>query len=237
MLKPPLPALASKTKGKLELLRILRAAIPQHVVLLLDSLDRMADIERFRRVVHQDVRALKAAGVGLVLVGPTRVLYGPDRAIADAFDHFTQQPAVDVSPGGAGQQFLLRVLRKRADEQTLPDPSCAAVARASGGVMRDLMALARRAAEEAYIDGAKAIEPSHVERAVDAFGRTMMLGLREPEIATLQRLREKAQFVPLSDDDIALLETRRVLEYAGPPRRFAVHPAIEALLAAVSKAA
>lgn len=237
VLEPPLPAFAPGTQEKLIFLRTLRAAITPHVVLILDSLDRMTDVDRFRRVVHQDVRALKAARVGLVLVGPARVLYGPDRAIADVFDHFTQQSAVDVTPASEGHGFLLRVLRKRASADMLPDPSCERLARASGGVMRDLMSLARRAGEEAYVEGSDVIKPKHVEAAVDAFGRTMFFGLRKPEIDKLQQLRTRGQFVPTTDDDIALVETRRVLEYVGPPSRFAVHPCIEALLAALAKAA
>ncbi len=240
LLSPPLPPFNETTETYLRALGVLRSALPRetpHIVLLLDSLDRLSDTARFRAIVEQDARALARAGIGLVLVGPSTVLYGPERAITSVFDHFYHQSSVDVAPGQAGRDFLVRVLRKRAEEDILPTPVCEAIAAWSGGVMRDLLALARRAGEEAYLQGADAISIEHVERAADGFGRTMMLGLRDNEIAVLQHLRKTGKFVPTSDELIALLETRRVLEYTGASARFAVHPTIAPLLASLASAA
>ena len=74
----------------------------------------------------------------------------------------------------------------------------------------------------------------HVESAADAFGRSLMLGLGTDEINALQRLRSQSTFVPTSDKDIALLVTRRVLEYGSGVRRYAVHPTIAPLLEQLS---
>jgi hypothetical protein len=58
-----------------------------------------------------------------------------------------------------------------------------------------------------------------------------MQGLRVGEIEVLQRVRRHGTFVQTSEEDLALLMTRRVLEYrdSGSPR-YAVHPTIEPLL-------
>ena len=105
--------------------------------------------------------------------------------------------------------------------------------RYSGGVLRDLMALAHLACVEAYLDGADVVFPSHAESAIDAFGRKHMQGLRAEEIEVLERVRAKQTFVHTSEDDLALLMTRRVLEYRSNGRpRYAVHPTIVPFLAA-----
>ena len=57
-----------------------------------------------------------------------------------------------------------------------------------------------------------------------------MLGLDTEEIRVLQRVASSGAFVPTSDKDLALLVTRRVLEYGAGRTRFAVHPTIVPLL-------
>ena len=71
-----------------------------------------------------------------------------------------------------------------------------------------------------------------MKTAIDTFGRKHLQGLRPPELEILQRVRANGSFLHTSEDDLALLMTRRVLEYrGGGPVRYAVHPAIERLLA------
>jgi hypothetical protein len=170
------------------------------------------------------------AGVGVVLVGPLRSLYGADRSVVDRFDYFYHQPAIDAQQDGAAIAFLVGVLRARADADILPDPSCHRLAEHSGGVLRDLITLAQAAGEEAYLDGADRISQDHVEAAADAFGRKHLLGLGPDELEVLQRVRTKGIFVRTSDKDLALLVTRRVLEYQNGRARYAVHPTIRPLL-------
>jgi hypothetical protein len=201
-----------------------------HIVVLFDSLDRISDATIFDSVVQQDVAALRQAGVGVVLVGPLRCMYGTDRTIVDRFDYFYSQPCVDGQQDAAGFDFLLRVLRARADAAILPDASCRRLAEYSGGVLRDLITLAQAAGEEAYLTGTDTITEDHVEVAADAFGRKHLLGLGPDELEVLQRVRTKGIFVQTSDKDLALLVTRRVLEYQNGRPRYAVHPTIRPLL-------
>jgi hypothetical protein len=57
----------------------------------------------------------------------------------------------------------------------------------SGGVLRDLIALAQLACVEAYMGEPEAIGLYQANSAIDTFGRKHMQGLRPEEIEVLQR--------------------------------------------------
>jgi len=199
-------------------------------VALFDSLDRTSNREGFTRLVEQDIAALRRCRIGVVLIGPIRSLEGFGRLEVDRFDKLHMQAPVDVEQDPAGREFLFRVLRARADESLLPDGAVHGVVAASGGVLRDLISIAKAAGDEAYLAGADQITPNHVAAAIDAFGRSMMVGLQPTDITTLKHLRSGGGFVWTSDDDVTLVATRRVLQYPGPPARYQVHPAIASLV-------
>jgi hypothetical protein len=234
LLIPPEPPLDGDLPLRIEALQKLILAVrsvqaKHHIVLLIDSLDRVTDLDAFSTVVMSDVRALRDAGVGIVLVGPLKVLFGTHRHIADRFDHAYHLPAVDTSKLN-GPAFLSEVLRLRAPSGILSEPAIADLARLSGGVLRDLIGLAQASVDEAYISGSDSVTSDHVATAADAFGRSLMLGLGADEVEVLQRVRQSGAFIQTSDKDIALLVTRRVLEYGDGHARYAVHPTIEPLL-------
>jgi hypothetical protein len=237
VLVDPEAPLPSRFRELIDPLRTLRAAYPgdgKHVVFLFDSLDRIPDPARFREAVEHDLRVLKAAGIGVVVVGPIRFMVGTDRAIADLFDqtHFVR--AHDPM-SAAGLAFLSQVLRARAEPDALPDACLAPLARASGGVMRDLIALAKRAGQEAYAVGHDAITPDDVSTAVDAFGRSLAVGLDDDEVKKLQHVQKGKGFVIRGERELSLLETGRILLHG--ENRFAVHPALAPLLEAIPEAA
>ena len=205
-----------------------------NVVLLMDSLDRSPDLQAFGAVVANDIRGLQQLGLGVVVVGPLRVLFGQNRPLTERFDHTYYVSPVDVGDE-AGPSFLKEVLWRRIPKNMLAPEAANRLASYSGGVLRDLLSLARSAGEEAYVGGADNIGLDHVDGAVDAFGRSMMVGLDDAELKTLQRLRTSGTFVASSDKDIALLVTRRVLEYQNGRSRYSVHPAIAPLLESLAK--
>jgi hypothetical protein len=203
----------------------------KHVIVLLDGLDRITDMGAFEQVVEHDVKALVALGIGVVLVGPLRSLYGIDRTIEQHFARLHYQPWVDPSSDLSAQGFLGEIMRKRLPTDAIDDPGLEALVRASGGVVRDLVALAQLACLEAYLDGPDQIGSAQVEAAIDSFGRQHLQGLRADELEVLQRVRTKGTFVQTSEDDLALLMTRRVLEYRnGSRHRYCVHPTIDRFL-------
>jgi hypothetical protein len=206
----------------------------RHLVVLLDGLDRMTDVQAFDQLVANDIKAMIGLGIGVVLVRPLRTLYGLDRTIVQRFESFHHQPWIDVDASPEGHAFLVDVLRRRVLEDMVSGDSIEALVRASGGVLRDLLALAQAACVEGYLSGAEQIGAHEVAAAVDTFGRKHLQGLRPAEIEVLQRVRTKGSFVQTSEDDLALLMTRRVLEYRNPSAvRYAVHPTISDLLASL----
>jgi hypothetical protein len=202
-----------------------------HLVVMLDGLDRMTDMTSFEQLVIHDVKALSSLGIGVVLIGPLRVLYGLDRTISERFDSLHYQPWLDVKQGPDSRMFLHDVLRKRVPEQAFSDLAIDELVFASGGVLRDLLTLSQAACVETYLGGTERVEGAQVAAAVNMFGRKHLQGLRPAELEVLQRVRTNGSFVQTSEDDLALLMTRRVLEYRkqGQPR-YEVHPAIEKLL-------
>lgn len=217
-----------------ELLGAIRLRV-RYLVVMLDGLDRLSDLQAFDQLVAHDVRMLSSLGVGAVLVGPLRALYGLDRVLTQRFDSFHHQPWIDVTANPAGRGFLVGVLRRRAGG-FLDEPGIDALVDASGGVLRDLLSLAQSALVGAYMDGGDRVGSQEVADAVDAFGRKHMQGLRPAEIDVLQRVWKHGTFVHASEDQLALLMTRRVLEYRDRNRpRYTVHPTIHHLLQDLEK--
>jgi hypothetical protein len=103
--------------------------------------------------------------------------------------------------------------------------------------MRDLIALAKRAGEEAYSVGHEHILAEDVERAVEVFGRNLAIGLDDDEVKLLRHLRRKGGFVIRGDRELSLIETRRVLPYSVDLGRWVVHPALAPLLDQIPEAA
>jgi hypothetical protein len=169
----------------------------------------------------------------VILVGPQTALYGVRRTALDRVDRTWYLPTVDVQNDARGQAFLRNVLRARDAECLIPDDALDRLAFLSGGVLRDLIALTQAAGEEAYVDGADRVEVRHVETAAEVFGRKQLVAIDSHDLAVLQRVRQKGTFVQTSEKDLALLATRRVLEYSNGQARFAVHPTIEPLLAQI----
>jgi hypothetical protein len=103
-------------------------------------------------------------------------------------------------------------------------------------VLRDLLSLAQSALVEAYMGGAERAGLHEVDDAIESFGRKHLQGLRSGELEVLQRVRARGSFVQTSEEDLALLMTRRVLEYrAANQPRYAVHPTIDDLLRALAE--
>jgi Cdc6-like AAA superfamily ATPase len=217
----------------------LKAAKP-HLVLLFDSLDRLTDMDAFGKLIEQDIEALRKLGIGVVLAGPLRMMYGAHRlVITERFeDNFYPQMAVDVMRDEQGRRFLIEVLHKRVPPAVLPDEVCLRLVESSGGVLRDLISLTRASVEGAFRAGSQRVEASHAETAARAFGGRFLFGLRKHEIDTLLRLQKTGIFIGSSDDELALVTTQRILAYAGEGGswRYAIHPTLVPLLSQLKEA-
>ena len=218
-----------------------------YLIVLLDSLDRISNMEAFGALIEADLRLLQKAGIGVVLTAPLLSLYGQYRPLLDRFDHIVAVRPLDVETDPQAVEFLAQVLAARDPEGLLTPPIRRLLAESSGGVLRDMLVLCTDAARSAYMAGADHIDEAHVRAAAFQLGRTRWLGLSHRDIDILRRLAKPplisrslvepgrlgpSLYAPSTDDELALLMTRRILEYAqdGQPPRFVVHPVLRPLL-------
>lgn len=227
----------------------LLSALDRSVVALLDGLDRAPVSPALRQMVYKDVEALQQAAVGVVMVGPQALhSIGRFEQLKERFTAFHLHGAVDIG-NDAGKSFLDQVLSSRAPEGLLPQPSRNAIIRWCGGTLRDLLGLARSAGEEAYANGADAVQVEHVSAAADRFGRGLLLGATQPVIdrlLTLKRVtniepkdgfRAEVHFTAATEADLELLAHRLLVEVPGPTVRYYLHPTIIPLLTGLRKSA
>jgi hypothetical protein len=215
-------------------LRELAVGEGSHAIFAFDSLDRLAEPQRFSDAVKHDLPVLAAAGIGTIVVGPVRYSIGFDRSVHDLFDSVKVVPSVDTR-AGEGRAFLARVLRARDAHGMLPDNVLPKFVEASGGVLRDLMALAQRAGEEAYSRGREAVIEEDVTVAISVLGDALAFGIDDAVLVVLKRLDETTQFVIRGETELALIDQRRVLNIG--TGQWAVHPALLPKLRAITGAA
>jgi len=233
-LKPPAkPAL--RFQSLVEPLRVLREAggANQNVIFIFDSLDRLESSARFRDAVEHDILILGRAGIGTVVVGPMRFGLSPSRSIAE---HFAEIHVVQTANANSaeGLAFLAQVLRSRASVEIMPDGSLVEIARASGGVLRDLLSIATRAAMDAYDLGHDVIEEIDVRSAVQAIGAAKAIGFDSASLSTLRRVAAGEAF-KLEEQNLSMVERGQVVQ--AEVGVWNVHPALELFLTPASEAA
>jgi hypothetical protein len=238
------PELAENVRQLADALKSVQAALRRKLVLLFDGLDRVANLEQLAAVLVEDVGGMRRAGVGLVLVAPQHLRFSPQRVVEKGFEtvHLHGATSADTSEG---QAFLTSVLRARTGEDLLPEASVAALVGWSGGLLRDLIALARAAGAEAYAGGGEMIQEAHVETAADRFGRDLILGCTREMAARLRELalvprrplgiasvrHELSRvFTVATEVDQRLLLERLIIEIPGTPVRYVLHPTIAPLV-------
>lgn len=224
-LKPPFPALRRDIQAIHAPLEGFIKALQAHsfdVVAIFDGLDRLITPDKFWAVVHQDFRALRLMGVSVLAAAPLSVLYGTGRSISEHFDRVHHMPTLRADAD------LRSVLTHRGASELLGPDDVELVCAGSGGVLRDVVALARDAGEAAYVDGGDRILPDHVKAAIKQLGEAYLRGLGPEQIRVLRRLSKDQSFDVASDANIELMVTRRVLEYSAID--FRIHPALKPLL-------
>lgn len=229
LIQPPSPVMHPSVDEKsLTLSALVQGFSDTTPIFLFDGLDRTADISVWQDILNNDVIGLTSAGAGVVLVAPLTLLYGTHRPLTQSVDRVHRQPIVD--PGGAaGVAFLRDILQRRADDLFDAD-AATALCHWSGGIPRDLIALARTAVEETYVSGRDRVTVTEVDLAASTFGRELIMGLTKDDLALLDRVRRDGTFIPTDDTAYALLLSRRVLEYGAGPHRYALHPTLAPLL-------
>jgi hypothetical protein len=226
---PPFPALQRDIEAiRGPLLFFIRAFQSRSfdVVAILDGLDRLIAPDKFWEIVHQDFRVLREMRVAVLAAAPLSVLYGAGRPVSEHFDRVHHIATLRAEPDD--NSYLKSVLSHRGGTDLLEPDEIELVCSASGGVLRDLIALARDAGETAYIGGSERILSEHVETAIGQLGESYLRGLGPAQFDILRRLAKQRFFDAGSPPSIEMLVTRRVLEYSATD--FRVHPALEPLV-------
>jgi hypothetical protein len=198
------------------------------LVALFDGLDRLPSPDKFWAAVAEDLRAMRHLGVGVIATAPQSLLYGEGRAIAERFDRTHQIRALSPNPES---NDLKAVLVHRGATELMDEESADLLCGASGGVLRDLITLARDAGEEAYVEGDSRVQAPHAKVAIRQMGESYLRGLGPEQIAILRRVAESGSFDVASSSSIELLAMGRVLENSAS--EFRVHPALWPLLPAI----
>jgi hypothetical protein len=195
------------------------------LVTMFDGLDRLPSPDKFWAVVDQDFRALRVLGVGVIATAPQSLLYGEGRAIAAHFDRTHQIRTLNPDPKS---NDLKTVLVHRGGTELMEEGTADLLCGASGGVLRDLITLARDAGEEAYMEDGARVQVPDARVAIRQMGEAYLRGLGPEQIAILRRLAESGSFDVASSSSIELLAMGRVLEYSAG--EFRVHPTLLPLL-------
>jgi hypothetical protein len=223
-LKPPLPALRRDLSQIVEpLKKLLEAArvYCKDVIVVLDGLDRLLVPEKFLAVAFQDFRVFRSLKVSVLSTAPISILYGVGNSVPEYFDRVQHVPALIAGPK---DDLLRSVIQKRGGLNLMGVEEADSLCKFSGGVLRDLISLARDAAEEAYISGHQSITAEDTAKVVQQLGASYMRGLSPESIKALLAMEKSKEFDVSKPANIEFLVTRRVLEYS--TNNFRPHPAL-----------
>jgi hypothetical protein len=232
LLKPRFPAMQRSVVEVQNL--VLQVAMPRldsgaQITVLIDGLDRLIQPGRFRQFAEQDLRALRGTKISVVVATPLLLWFDKSRFLQDYFDDVKHIPAAISDPQKS--DFLNQVLLRRGAAELMDEHEISEMARFSGGVLRDLITLARTSAEAAYREDKDRIGPEHVQSAVRQLGKRYLVGLGAAQRKRIQRLVDNEEFSIEIPANKQLLINRQVLEYFNNQRDFfAVHPALAEVL-------
>jgi hypothetical protein len=137
-------------------------------IFLIDGYDRLPEPEKLRLLLESDLALLRNAGIGVILAAPLIVAYLDDPAIQAYFDSFTQIWPIAIDERGI--DILVEVLDHRNAFSLLDKELGPKLAKYSGGILRDLVALAKDSAQNAYMEAADHISEGHLDDAIQQLG-------------------------------------------------------------------
>lgn len=241
VLKPP--ARATEAQQAEAALRHFISTAQRRVVLLIDGLDRVRSSDAFLSALVADISALRRSRIGAVVVASHELRFSSAHLeLSEIGIEVQMHGAADVkSP--AGHAFLHRVLERRIPPDMMADDARERLVQASGGVLRDLISIARAAGQDSYGLGHDWVPVESVDRAADAFGRQLLLGIDQAMADRLGQLRPqygprtRLEFTLATRVDVDLLLRRILVEVSGDVVRYHVHPCVEPLLDGLRKSA
>ncbi len=197
----------------------------QDIVFFFDGMDRIENPETFWATVEPDLALFRRLQISIVVVAPWALAFRSDERLRQVFDrvHELRLYQTEVSDS------MRNILSIRDKHKLLGEASLLRVCEFSGGIVRDLIMLARDAGEQAYLQGEPVIDLSHVAFATRNLGKSYSIGLDPAQAKRLKRIGTgTSEFSPSAPGDLVLLLSGRVLHRT--PTAFQVHPALWSIL-------
>ena len=213
------------------------------VLFFVENTDK-PDLERAREIFVGHTYALTAFRASVIYTFPICLRYSATdfSLIRYQFTETFVLPNLmvarpDGSANPAGHACLQAALAARMADGLIQPAAREQMVRASGGLMRTLIYLTRRAAVNAVAAGDEVMDTEHVEAAIDEERASFIAGLSRDDYPVLYERHLDKQ---LSGDEsvLRLLQTRALLEYANGDPWCDVHPiALPLVLERVSRPA
>jgi hypothetical protein len=232
LLKPRFPAIerqVAEVKNLVSAIALSLVESDAQITVLIDGLDRLFKPEKFREFAEQDLRALRGSQISIIVSVPLSLWFDKSRFLQDYFDDVKHIPTAISDPERS--DFLNQILLRRGAADVMDENEISEMTRFSGGVLRDLITLARTSAEAAYREDKDRVDAAHVRSAIRQLGKRYRVGLGRTQRARIRRLMDNEGFSVEDPTSRELLINRQVLEYFNNGiDSFAVHPALAEVL-------
>ncbi len=226
-----------------ELLQEFRKRVGKRILVLVDGLDKVYDTNQVRDLFLQGANALLEPECRILYTIPFSLFYSNDFSqVRMSFPRFYALPNVKlyIRPERGeqpkqrydpGWEMLREVLYRRMDPSLLTEEATDYLIHLSGGVIRELISLARSSLVRARrLRGDHGpIEVEDVEHAARQVQNAFRTQLTEEQYRALAALYRGGPFIN-SLVMAEVLHNLSLLEYNGEGRWWAVHPIVEPLI-------
>jgi energy-coupling factor transporter ATP-binding protein EcfA2 len=219
------------------LLQELRKKVGRRILVIVDGLDKVYDLNQVRDLFLQGANALLEPACRIIYTVPFALSYTNDfRQVSLTFTRFYELPNVKTREADGrvyvpGVNMLREVLHRRVDPALLTPEAVDRLIEHSGGLIRELIALARSSLIPARrLRGDRGpIRSEDVEHAIRQVQNAYRALLTEEHYRELSRILEGGQFVN-SEVDRELIHNLSLLAYDGGGVWWGVHPIVRPLV-------
>lgn len=214
------------------LLQDVKRQTGRRVLVIVDDLDKLYDLDQVVRLFVRGANALLEPQCRILFTIPLAIAYTDDFHQARlAFHRVFSFPNLKVwerdgSPSDE-RETLRRILKRRMADHLLELEAAEQLIEASGGLLKELIGLARQATLRALRERGEQgpIGSKHVEYAIRQVRNAYRAALTEEQLAELSRLRKGGAFVhtPVAR---SLLHNLSLLQYDGEGIWWALHPIV-----------
>ena len=219
-----------------DLLTDLRQRFNQRILVVVDGLDKIYDLQQVVNLFLHGANALMAPTCRIIYTIPFPLFYSLDfQQVRQQFHRNFLLPNVKIrerngEPYPPGKDMLRQVILRRVHEDLIAPEALETLIEASGGLLRELLRLARFAVISARRRGDTRIAPDDVAYARREVRNTFRRILKMEDYQYLWKVRETKQLDALPPDVAdKLLHNLSVLEY-DTETWWDVHPVVSDLL-------